>query len=262
MGTELVAGRDFTRMDVQDSPPVIIINQTLAQLFWPGEDPIGRQISTNGNTFRTVIGVAEDVRHSGPELPSGNEMYFSAHQQGSASWDMLVRTRLPVATLTADLRSALKEIDSTLPITKVRSMQTVVDRTLSSRRLLVALIAGFAAIAVGLSALGLYGVISYMVTQQTKEIGIRMALGASASAVQREVVARTMKLALWGVVIGLAVATAAGRSMQSLLYEISAIDPINIMATAVTLLVCAFFAGYLPARRASRINPLVALRTD
>jgi ABC-type antimicrobial peptide transport system permease subunit len=144
----------------------------------------------------------------------------------------------------------------------VRPMQTLVDRTLSSRRLLVWLIAGFAAIAVGLSALGLYGVISYMVTQQTKEIGIRMALGAGAFQVQRQVVAQTMKLTLWGLVVGLGVAMFAGQTMQSLLYGVSASDPINYVVTAMTLLACALIAGYLPARRASRVDPLVALRAD
>jgi ABC-type antimicrobial peptide transport system permease subunit len=127
---------------------------------------------------------------------------------------------------------------------------------------LVWLIGGFAAIAVGLAALGLYGVISYMVTQQTKEIGIRMALGADASTVQRQIVRQTMKLALWGLMLGLIVAFIAGRGLQSLLYGISSNDPANYLVASLTLLACALVAGYLPARRASRVDPLIALRAD
>ncbi|HYD83993.1 MAG TPA: FtsX-like permease family protein, partial [Opitutus sp.] len=261
MGTRLIAGRDFTHMDTGDAPPVIIINESLAKLFWPGENPLGRQVS-GGNKVRTVIGVVADVRHSGPELPSGNEMYFSFRDVGSNSWDMLVRTKLPVSTLTADLRNALRDVDATLPLTKVRTLQSLVDRTLSSRRLLVWLIGGFAAIAVGLAALGLYGLISYTVTQQTKEIGIRMALGADASTVQWHVVGQTMKLAGLGLALGLGVAFAAGRWLQSLLYGVSANDAVNALVTATTLIGCALIAGYLPARRASRVDPLVALRAD
>jgi predicted permease len=263
MGTTLVAGRDFTRADGKNAPRVIIINRSLANQFWPGENALGKQVSVGENDPHTVIGVAADVRHDGPEVPAGNEMYLSLHQADDASsWDLMVRTKLPVAALTAGLRDGLRSIDATLPLTKVRTMQTLVDRTLSSRRLLVWLIGGFAAIAVGLAALGLYGVISYMVTQQTKEIGIRMALGANASTVQRQIVWQTLKLALGGLVVGLGVSLAAGRGLQSLLYGVSANDPANYFVAALALLACAFVAGYLPARRASRVDPLVALRAD
>jgi predicted permease len=264
MGTTLVAGRDFTPTDAKDQPLVIVINRTLADEFWPGADPLGRQINIGGgNHLFTVIGVAADVRHSGPELPSGGEMYLSlAQAEGSTSWDLLVRTKLPVSTLTAGLRHALRDFDATLPLTKARTMQSLVDRTLSSRRLLLWLIGGFAAIAVGLAALGLYGVISYMVTQQTREIGIRMALGASAATVRRQVVGRTMRLAGSGLVLGLAGTIAAGRLLRSLLYGIAATDLLTYVVMVLALLVAAFLAGYLPARRASRVDPLVALRAE
>jgi predicted permease len=261
MGTTLIAGRDFESTDTQDHPRVIIINQSLANTFWPGENAIGRQVA-NGNVPLTVIGVVADVRHAGPEAPSGNEMYFCMHQQGSSSWDMLIRTKLPVATLRTDLRNALRDVDATLPLTKLRPVQTLIDRTLSSRRLLVWLITGFAAIAVGLAALGLYGLISYTVTQQTKEIGIRMALGARASTVQRQIVGHTMMLAICGLALGLGVAFAAGQWVQSLLFGVSATDPMNFIWTTIALLSCALIAGYLPARRASRVDPLIALRAE
>ena len=263
MGTTLIAGRDFMRSDEKNSPAVIIVNQSLAQRFWPGEVAIGRQVSLGNNGHFTVIGVVADVRHDGPEISAGNEMYLCLHQVAdTSSWDLMIRTKLPVATLTAELRDGLRKLDSTLPLTKVRPMQDLVDRTLSSRRLLVWLIGGFATIAVALAALGLYGVISYMVTQQTKEIGIRMALGADAWTVQRQIVQQTMKLALMGLIIGVVVAFVAGRGLQSLLYGISSDDPWNTLFAALSLLACALAAGYLPARRASRVDPLIALRAD
>jgi predicted permease len=262
MGTTLVAGRDFNRTDAKDAPGAIIINQALASQFWAGENAVGRQVSVNGNSPCTVIGVVANVRHDGPEVPSGNEMYLSLHQVDSASWDMIVRTKLPVDALTAGLRDVLRPIDATLPLTKVRPMQELVDRTLSSRRLLVWLMGGFATIAVGLSALGLYGVISYMVSQQTKEIGIRMALGADALTIQGHIVLQTMKLAICGLALGIGTAFVAGRGLNSMLYGVSPEDLTNYLVAALILLSCALLAGYIPARYASRVDPLIALRTD
>ena len=263
MGTTLVAGRDFNLTDTKDHPGVIIINRNLAEQLWPGGEALGRQVNVNGNFPCTVIGVAADVRHDGPEIPADNEMYLSLHQvEDAGSWDMMVRTKLPVATLTAGLRNALRDVDATLPLTKVRPMQNLVDRTLSSRSLLVSLISGFAIIAVGLAALGLYGVISYMVTQQTKEIGIRMALGADVLMVQRDIVGKTMRLALGGLVLGLAGTVATGRALQFLLYGVTATDAITYVVAAVTILSCALIAGYLPARRASRVDPIISLRAE
>jgi predicted permease len=266
MGTTLVAGRDFERSDAK-GPPVIILNQTLAKRLWPGKDPIGRQVimpvGPNGGSKCTVIGLAADVRSSGPELPAGNEFYLTLGQFPYAnSWDLMVRTALPVESLTAALRSTLRSVDATLPLTKTREMQTLVDRTLSSRRLLASLIGGFAAIAIGLALIGLYGVISYMVSQQTREIGIRMALGASAAGVQRQIVGRTLALAFCGLGLGLCGTLLGGRLLRSMLYGISPSDATTYAAAAVSLLACAIGAGYLPARRASRIDPSVALRAE
>ena len=263
MGTTLVAGRDFTRIDRKGQPGVIVVNRTLADRFWPAEDPLGREVLIGGQYRCTVIGVAADVRHSGPELPSGNEMYLPVAQvEDASSWDLLVRTKLPVASLTAGLRTALRDVDATLPLTKARLMTSLVDRTLSSRRLLVSLVGGFAGIAVGLAALGLYGLISYMVNRQTKEIGIRMALGASAGSVRREIVGRTMRLTGWGLALGLGGTIAASRLLQSLLYGISATDVATYVVMMAVLGACALVAGYIPARRASRVDPLIALRAE
>ncbi len=262
LGTLLIAGRDFTRDDTQTAPRVMIINRSLAEAFWPGELAVGRQVNLGGNGPVTVIGVAADVRHSGPEVPSGNEFYVPFRQIGSDSWDLMIRTTLPVRTLVADLREGLRAIDATLPLTKVRPMSELVDRTLSSRRLLVSLIGGFAVVALGLAALGLYGLISYSVTQRTREIGIRMALGADAAVVRRGVMRDTLKLTAAGLVLGIAGTVAAARLLQSLLHGVSATDTATYLVMSLGALACAFLAGYLPARRASRVDPIIALRAE
>jgi ABC-type antimicrobial peptide transport system permease subunit len=183
-------------------------------------------------------------------------------QTGSSSWDLLVRTNLPAGALAADLRQALRDVDPTLPLTKVRPMSELVDRTLSSRRLLVSLIGGFAVVALGLAALGLYGLISYSVAQRTREIGIRMALGADAALVQRTVIRDTLRLAAFGLALGIAGSLAAARFLQSLLHGISAIDAPTYLVMTAGAFACAWLAGYVPARRASRIDPMIALRTE
>ena len=264
MGTPILEGRDFTTADKKESAPVLIINQTLAHRFWPNGDAVGKQVKTFGeNSHFTVIGVVQDTRHGGPELPSGNEMYFGFNQvQDANSWDLMIRTSLPVSTIQADLQKALHEIDPSLPLTEVRSMQSVVDLTLSSRRLLVALVGGFAVIALGLAMLGLYGLISYNVVQQTKEIGIRLALGATAAMVQRKIVLQTLSLAGVGVLIGLVGAVLCSRAMQSLLYGVRSGDALTFLGTAIPLLGLAVIAGFVPARRAAKMDPLVALRGE
>lgn len=261
LGTPLLSGRDFTRDDNAKALRVILINRTLADYFWPGENPVGRQLNGGAGTV-TVVGVVADVRHSGPEVPSGNEFYLPLEQMGGGSWDLMVRTRLPMRTLTASLREALRELDPTLPLTKVRPMSELVDRTMSSRRLLVSLVAGFATVALGLAALGLYGLISYSVTQRRREIGIRMALGADAAAVRRGVLDDTLRLACAGLVLGVVGTLALSRLLQSLLHGVSATDAPTYLVTLVGALACAMGAGYLPARRASRVDPLIALRAE
>jgi predicted permease len=262
LGTALIAGRDFTASDDAKSPAVIIINRTLAERFWPGQNALGRQVMVSHRTPMTVIGVAADVRHGGPEVPSGNEFYLSMWQLGPGSFDLMVRTPLPVRTLTADLRGALREIDPTLPLTKVRPMSELVDRTLSSRRLVAALVGGFAVLALGLAAIGLYGLISYTVSLRTREIGIRMALGADGRSVRREVLGKTFQLASVGLALGVLGAMALSRLVESLLHGVSALDPSTYAVVVLGALGCVFFAGYLPARRASRVDPMIALRAE
>jgi predicted permease len=262
MGTPLIAGREFDSRDIKGTRS-ILLNERLAKRLWPTGDPIGRQVNAGGTGPLTVIGIVGDVRSFGPELPAGNEFYLDLAQFSYASsWDMMIRTNLPVRTLMAEMKLALEPLDASLPLTKARPMQAIVARTLSSRRFLVSLIGGFAAIAIGLALLGLYGVISYMVSQQTREIGIRLALGAAAADVQRRVVLRTLVLTLIGLGLGLCGTLIASRLLASMLVGVSPSDFSTYAAAVPALLACALGAGYLPARRASRIDPAIALRAE
>jgi predicted permease len=260
MGTRIIAGRSFNRTDGANRE-AIIINQTLADRLWPEGNAVDKFVNQNGNPMR-VIGVAADVRHRGPEILAGNEMYMTNRSWGGSSWDLMVRSTLPQETLMRSVRTALREIDSTLPLTQVRQMTTLVARANSARSLMASLVTGFALMALGLAALGLYGVISYTVTQRRKEIGIRMALGATGGMVSREIVGRTFKLAIWGVGVGLLGALAAGRLMDSILFGVSSFDPMTYVITILGVITCALLAGYLPARQASRLDPMHALRSD
>lgn len=263
MGTPLLAGRDFAETDGDGQPTVVVINQTLAKLFWPNKNAVGQQVSINGSKALSVVGVAADVRHNGPEFPAGNEIYLAAPQIGGGlSWDLLLRTNLPLTVVSSSLTAAVRELDPTLPLTKIRTMDSVMARTLSSRRMLLTLISGFAAIAVSLALVGLYGVLSYSVVQQTKEIGIRIALGADAGQVQRKIVGTTLKLTGIGLVIGLELAVIVARSFESILYGVPAFDRLTYGGTVTVLALCALAAGYIPARRASRVDPLISLRAE
>ncbi|PTY02099.1 multidrug ABC transporter substrate-binding protein [Opitutaceae bacterium EW11] len=263
MGIPLHEGRDFAASDDAQHPTAIIVNRTLAKRLWPNApSALGKEVRHGGGKA-IVVGVAGDVRHSGPEVESGSEMYFCVHQLPQvASWDVLLRTRLPPALAAASLRQVVRGLDPTLPLTKVRSMQAIVDRSMSSRRLLSTMVIGFAAMALGLALFGLYGVISYTVAQRQREIGIRMALGAAASTVLRNVVGRTLALAVCGTALGVVLALAVSRSLASVLYGISPTDPTTYAVAVVLLLGCAIAAGYYPARRAAQIDPATALRWE
>lgn len=264
MGVPLLEGRDFTVDDDSKHPLALIINRTLADRYWPGEKNVaGRQLVLFTNRTATIVGVAKDVRHAGPETPAGGEMYVSVNQIPYAtSWDLLLRTSLPAQAAVVGLRDAMRDLDPNLPLTRVRLMQDLVDRAMSSRRLLATMIIGFAITALALALIGLYGLIAYTVTQQQKEIGIRIALGAAASLVQRQIVGRTLALAAVGVVAGVILAISVARLMDSILYGVSSRDVATYLSAVLVLLGCSLLAGYVPARRASRVDPAQALRAD
>jgi predicted permease len=262
MGIPLRAGRDFTERDAVSHEPVIIINETLARTLWPGRNPIGQTV-TYVDVDRQVIGVVGDVRHLALEKTSGCEFYLPIRQtEDYSSVDLVVRTTLPPSTLASAVRAALKPIEPNLPANEFRTLQQLVDKAVSPRRFVVILLAAFSAFALLLASLGIYAVISYSVNQRTQELGIRMALGASARDLQARILARTLGLAGLGMLIGITVSLILSRLLSGLLFGVTATDPVTFLAMFVILTTVAVIAGYVPARRASRIDPMAALRTS
>jgi len=262
MGIPLRAGRDLSEHDSASSKPVILINETLARALWPGRDAVG-QIVQYTDVDREVVGVVADVRHLALEQASGCEMYLPIRQTDDyASVDLVLRTAMPLSALATALRSALRPIEPSLPANELRPLQELVDQSVSPRRFLVMLLTGFSVFALVLASLGIYGVISYSVTQRTREIGIRMALGASAGDMQSRVVLETLRLAALGSVIGIGVSWILARALSGLLFGVSATDPATFVGSLAVLTAVAALAGYLPARRASRIDPMLALRAE
>jgi predicted permease len=260
MGIPLQKGRDFTERDTKGALNVIIINETLAKNLWPGQDPIGKIVRAD-DPERTVVGVVGDVHHMALEEASGNEFYIPMRQtQDYGTVDLVVRTSMPTAELASRLREALRPIEPDLPTANMRTLQTMVDRAVSPRRFVVWLLGGFAGFALVLASLGIYAVISYSVSQRTQEIGIRMALGASAEMLQRSILLQTLGLAGIGMVVGVVASWALARTLSGLLFGVTSSDPATFAGMLVILTGVTALAGYLPARRASRIDPMEALR--
>jgi predicted permease len=259
MGVPLRAGREFEERDGTSGVKVAMVNESLARKLWPGQDPIGQQIM-NPDPI-TVVGVVADVRHLALEKDGGLELYFDMRQTGDySSVDLVVRTKTDPSALAAGVRAALLPVNPSLPANEFRPLETLVDKAVSPRRFIVLLLGGFAAIALILASLGIYGVISYSVSQRTQEIGIRMALGASSSHVRLRVLRQAMALALAGIVAGAAGAWVTGRLIGTLLYGVSASDPMTFGAMVALLTIVAMAAAYFPARRASMVDPMTALR--
>jgi predicted permease len=263
LGIPLKAGRDISAQDTATSAPVIVINESMARALWPGQDPIGKVTTNICGAERKVIGVVGDVRHLALEQRSGNEMYIPLRQCGDLpSTDLVVRSTLATAPLVAAVRDTLEPLAPNLPGNQFRTIQGLVDKSVSPRRLVLMMLGGFAVFALILASLGIYALISYSVSQRTQEIGIRMALGASARDVQVRIVTQTLALAAIGMVLGVIASWLLGRSVSGLLYGVTATDPLTFAGMLAVLGVVALLAGYLPARRASRIDPLVALRVE
>ncbi len=261
IGIPLKKGRDFSARDDKGTLNVIILNETCARNLWPGEDPIGKIVAEDVD--RTVVGVVGDVHHMSLEEGSGNEFYIPLRQiQDYGSVDLVVRTSMSTAELGSRLREALLPIEPNLPTSNLRTMQSMVDRAVSPRRFVVILLGGFAAFALILASLGIYAVISYSVSQRTQEIGIRMALGASSEMLQKSILMQTLWLAAIGVVGGIVGSWILARALSGMLFGVQPTDPLTFACMVLILTAVACLAGYLPARRASQIDPMVALRID
>jgi predicted permease len=260
MGMRLLRGRDLSWHDGADTQHVIVINEAAARREWPGQDPIGRPAYGPGRGEARVVGVVADVRESSLEDHASVQMYIPITQFEPEGTELVVRTRLPIAAVEPPVMATLRSLNPEQPRTQFRAIQQIVDHAVSPRRFLVLLVTGFAVFGLVLASLGIYGVISYSVSRQSQEIGIRMALGASAARVQLGVMARTLRLTVIGVGIGGAASFAVARGIASLLFGTEPTDPLVFAAMMCLLGAVALLAGQIPARRASRIDPMAVLR--
>src|SRR5580692_1839145 len=254
-------GRDFTWADGPHSERVVLINASAARVYWPGEDAVGKILMRDSEEDH-VVGIVDDVHEETVEGGTGSQIYYPVTQQGPSSAQLVVRTSLPPATLAASVLHALRELNPKQPAAEFQPIRTIVDRAVSPRRFFMLLVAAFAGLGLLLAALGIYGVISYSVMQRTQEIGIRMALGATAGEVQLRVIGRTLRLTLIGIAAGSIASLVASRAIAALLFGTTSTDPVTFAVVILMLAFVALFAGYLPARRASHIDPMVALRNN
>ncbi len=261
IGMRLVAGRDIAWSDGPKDQLVVVINQTVANKLWPGEDPVGRMAQVGKDEVR-VIGVVADVHESSAESAAGWQMYLPASQQGPEGANLVIRSKLPPETLAPAVMATLRSINPAQPATEFKPIQGLVDHAVSPRRFFVLLVGVFAGLGLLLASLGIYGVISYSVTQRTQEIGIRMALGATRGRVQLGVIAKTIGMAAIGIAVGTLASVGVASLIASLLFGTAPTDPPTFAAIVLLLIVVALLAGYIPARRASRINPMLALRNN
>jgi predicted permease len=263
IGMRLVKGRDMTWEDNDPKQAVVIVNETVARYLWPNEDPIDR-IAIIGGADARVIGVIADVRETTAEAKSGWQMYVSttAPQFGPSDSQVVIRSALPARTLQPTVLAALRQINPGQPAADLLPIQSLVDHASSPRRFFVYLVGIFAALGLFLASLGIYGVISYSVTQRTQEIGIRMALGAPQSTVQLGVISQTLRIAALGIVVGAIASLTLSSFIASLLFGTAPTDPATFAVIFMLLAAVALMAGYIPARRASRIHPMVALRNN
>jgi putative ABC transport system permease protein len=265
MGIPLRAGRSFTERDNSESPRVVILSEALAAGLFPDEDPLGKQVWVPGprrEIMPIVIGIVGDVRHQGLDHEATPEIYVPFTQYAPGSMNIVIRTPVDAAGLTSAVRRQVLEVDSNLPLYEVQTMEHRLAASVSPRRFNLLLLASFALLALVLAAVGVYGVISYAVTQRTHEIGIRMALGAHRGHVLSLLLGRGMSLVAAGIIIGLGGAWALTRVMASLLFGVSATDPLTFAGVAMLLGIVALVACYIPARRAAKTDPMAALRCE
>ncbi len=262
MKIPLFKGRYFADADNDTAPRVIIINDTMARRYWPGEDPIGRRmkVAEENEDWRTVVGVVGDVKHFGPDTDAKPEIYLPYLQEPQPLIGLAVRTTGEPAAIASSVRSAIYAVDGDQPVSHIMPLGDLVEDAVAPREVSMILLTVLGGVALLLALLGIYGVLSYSITQRTQEIGIRTALGAQRIDVLKLILGQSLKLVLIGLVAGVAVAAVIIRLFSSLLFGVSATDPLIFVVVTAVLFLTALLASYLPARRASQLDPLRALR--
>jgi predicted permease len=268
LGTPLIQGRAFSDSDEPQSQRVVIIDQTLANRYWPGQNPLGQHIQFGGpnpnlkDPWLTIVGVVGDVKSDGFEAPLAPHIYLPAFQGPPYASVLFLRTHANAGTLGDQVRSEVQSIDPNLPLFSVRTMDAVIARSMADRRFALEILAIFAGVALLLAAIGIYGVMSYAFSRRVHELGIRIALGAQRMDILRMALSEGMRLVLVGLIAGVIGAAILTRFLRSLLFNVTATDPLVFISIAALLAAVALLACYIPARRATRVDPLVALRED
>jgi putative ABC transport system permease protein len=269
LGIPLRAGRTFDARDDSNGPEVVIINQAAARRYWADRNPLGEQIhigvnlsSNDRSGQKTIVGVVGDVKYDGLDADVSPEMYLPYSQHRVDSYTVAVRAKGDPLALAPLLRREVNALDREMPVADLQPMTALIGSSIAERRFTMLLLGAFAVVAVTLAIIGIYGVLAYAVGQRTQEIGVRLAIGASPRDVVGLVVREGMLLAFVGLGCGLAIAAAATRALASLLYGVTATDPMTFVGACLTLSGAALAASYMPARRAARVDPMQALRTD
>jgi predicted permease len=266
MRIPMVEGRAFDARDGADANKVVIVNQTMARTFYGNQSPIGRRVrpSSKDAPWRTIVGVAADVKNGGIDKPTGTELYFPYTQGDGAVRGMYlaVKTRSDPNRIVSAVRLQLADLDPALPVAQVRLMEDIISAASARPRFLTVLLSLFSFIAVGLAAVGIYGVMAFLVARRTQEFGIRMAIGAEASPVLGLVLTQGMRMGIAGIGLGALGALLLTRLIRQLLFGVGSFDPLTFVATATILVIVILAACYIPARRATRVDPLVALRYE
>jgi putative ABC transport system permease protein len=263
LGVPLLKGRNFSDADTEKSAQVVIISQSLAIHYWPHEDPIGHHIQIARQPASSeIVGVVSDLRNRGVGRDPGEELYTPVPQRPWGNMSVLVKTSGNPLQIVPAIRSAIQSVDRDQPMTQIRSLEEDLSSSVGQQRVSALLLGIFAALALVLAAIGIYGVTSYSVAQRVKEIGIRIAMGAQPRDVLRLILGFGAKLAVIGVVIGVIAALALTQLMKSMLFGVTATDPLTLGAVSLTLVAVTLLACYIPARRAMNVDPVIALRAE
>jgi putative ABC transport system permease protein len=264
IGIPVLRGRSFTPADTADSPWVTVINESMAREYWGGQDPIGRRLQFGAETWRTVIGVVGDVRHEGLDGETKPEMYVPMEQAPNTESGptVVVRTALDTVAAAGELRGAVAAIDRAIPVDRIQTMEQLVSGSVAQPRFRTVILAAFSMLALVMASIGIYGVMNYLVIQRTREFAIRVSMGATRAEVLRLVLSRAAALIGAGACLGLAGSLALVRVIAGLLFGTAPLDPLTFAAAPALLAGVALAASYLPALRATRVDPMVALRYE